>query len=228
MLKQTHYYIATSKADPDKIRLCLKNFLPKEPNINDDAKNLVYNILNTGHKQEKLTLTLSKTGKVTFYTHYSEEDTLNIMKEFLNESIYEEIKNNWKPRRTEERRFDIEPISKSGYFEYVYNYGKNPSPLSKLQEMERVSKVLDLRKFSCDMKILRFLYNRGFDQLTTKECERFDEKRQTFRRNLDKLWEMRLLDKIGKRDVIYIPLKDDRRRGFVHELIKTIGELNVV
>jgi hypothetical protein len=155
----------------------------------------------------------------------NKKEDLDNLKNLITSQLFDEIKNNLKQIRREIREY--KPTgTKSGYSEeHVYtadkiNRKRLPSTSSKLQFIQR-RKSLD----NLDINILRYIYRSSENSLSLVIHSRFNVCYHRLWRRLEKLYSMRLIDKIGNSPALYVPVKEERRRNEIMELITRWEEL---
>jgi hypothetical protein len=201
-MKESHGYRFVSRvSEPQKAYEELKPFLKKDYKPNDLGRNCIF-------KSEGMTIMLSLTkGKLTIYSSSSKTETIKKLRElFKEEGMQKEVIGNLRLNKKEIRN-RIGLPTKRGYCDYQY-YGDNPpSSSSNLQ------KKLD----DCDIVILYYVNKEG--SVHTGLHERFSMTYHKFKRRLDKLARLRLLEKLGKSPALYTMIKDKERAYLVKEFI---------
>uniref|UniRef100_A0A7C3SQI9 Uncharacterized protein n=1 Tax=Dictyoglomus turgidum TaxID=513050 RepID=A0A7C3SQI9_9BACT len=201
-MKESHGYRFISRvSEPQKAYEELKPFLEKNYMPNDLGRNCVF-------KAEGMTIMLSLTkGKLTIYSSSGKSETTKKLRElFKEESIQKEAISNLRLNKKEIRNHIGLP-TKKGYCDYHYYENDPPSPSLNLPEK------LD----GFDVRILCYTYENIL--AGTGLYKRFGVTYHKFKRRLDKLARLRLLEKLGKSPALYTMIKDKERAYLVKEFI---------
>ncbi len=212
MIRETHAYRFVSKvSNPIELSRTLQSFLSKNYSEDDGGKNCTYRI-------DNLTIVLSLTsGRITLYANKKQD--LNNLEKLLPSQLFGEIKDNLNQIRREIREY--KPTgTKSGYSEdHIYTtnkIGRNrlPSASVNLQFMQRKNNLDNL-----DINILRYIYRSSEKSLLLSIHSRFNVSYHKLWRRAEKLYSLRLINKVGNSPALYVPIEEERKQSEIIELI---------